>query len=111
MEHSLVPSDVRALLTAKCADCHSLHMHSPLYGRFAPVSWLMERDINRGRQVMNLAPWDGYSPDQQQTLAAKTVQETREHDMPLLQYRFIHWNSRISDSDIKTPDNWAHASF
>jgi cytochrome c len=83
---------------------------SPFYGRLAPVSWLMERDINRGRQAMNLALWDSYSADQQQTFAAKIVQETREHEMPLLQYRIIHWNSRVTGTEIRTLADWAHAS-
>jgi len=110
MENSSVPPEVRSLLTSKCADCHSNQVRTPIYGHFAPVSWLMERDIVRGRAAMNLAPWDNYSPDQQQTLAAKIVQETREHEMPLPQYRMIHWNSRITDADERVLAAWAHAT-
>lgn len=58
---------------------------------------------------MNLALWETYSADQQQTFAAKIVQETREHEMPLLQYRLIHWNSRVADSEIRTLADWAHS--
>jgi cytochrome c len=43
-------------------------------------------------------------------LAAKIVQETREHKMPLLQYRLVHWNSRITDADLQTLAAWAHGS-
>ncbi len=110
MDHSQVPAEVRSMLTAKCADCHSLQVRTPIYGRFAPMSWLMERDIVRGRAAMNLSRWDSYSPDQQQTLAAKIVQETREHEMPLLQYRLIHWDSRITEVDEKTLAAWARAT-
>ena len=110
METSKVPAEVRTILASKCADCHSMETKSPFYGHLAPVSWLMERDINRGRQAMNLAVWDSYSADQQQTFAAKIVQETREHEMPLLQYRLIHWNSRVTDTEIRTLADWAHAS-
>jgi len=110
MMGSTVPLEVRSILESKCADCHSMQTKSPLYRHLAPVSWLMERDINRGRQAMNLALWDTYSADQQQTLAAKIVQETREHEMPLLQYRMIHWNSRVTGTEIRTLADWAHAS-
>jgi cytochrome c len=110
MEGSTVPDEVRTILASKCADCHSMETKSPLYGHLAPVSWLMERDINRGRHAMNLALWDSYSADQQQTFAAKIVQETREHEMPLLQYRMIHWNSRVTGTEIRTLADWAHAS-
>jgi anti-sigma factor RsiW len=46
--------------------------------RFAPVSWLIERDIVEGRKNMNLSAWDHYSVDQQQTLMSKIVEETKE---------------------------------
>jgi cytochrome c len=57
MEHS-APPRVRELLITKCADCHSTQTHAPIYGRFAPISWLMERDILEGRKHMNLSAWD-----------------------------------------------------
>jgi cytochrome c len=104
-----VPAPVRAILVEKCADCHSDRTRAPLYGRFAPVSWLMERDIVNGRKAMNLARWDIYPSIQQQTFAAKMVHEARTHDMPLPQYRMIHWNAHIGDADIRTLASWARA--
>jgi cytochrome c len=107
MEHSSIPPEVRATLIAKCADCHSMETRPPLYGRLAPVSWLMERDIVEGRKAMNLSLWDSYSADQQETFAAKIAQETKAHDMPLLQYRMVHWKARITDADIRAFTQWA----
>jgi cytochrome c len=109
METSSVPPDVRAILSAKCADCHSMQTQSPIYGRFAPVSWLMERDIVRGREEMNLSRWDSYSAEQRQTFAAKIVQETKAHEMPLPQYRMIHWNTRVADDEVRTLASWSHS--
>ena len=60
MEHSSVPPAVQATLAAKCADCHSLQTRPVIYGRFAPVSWLMERDILEGRKQMNFSLWNTY---------------------------------------------------
>lgn len=110
MNDAQVPSQVRAILVEKCADCHSTQTRAPMYGRFAPVSWLMERDINQGRKEMNLSYWDRYSGDQQQTFAAKIAHETRAHAMPLPQYRLIHWNARVNDAEIRTLANWAHGT-
>lgn len=105
-----VPPAVRDLLEEKCADCHSMQTRSPIYGRFAPVSWLMERDITRGRKAFDLSDWDRYSADERQALAAKMAHETRSHQMPLLQYRMMHWNARVTDAEIQTLANWAQAS-
>jgi cytochrome c len=110
MERASVSPEVRAILAEKCADCHSNQTRVPLYGRFAPASWLMERDVIRGRQAMNLSLWESYSVDRQQTLAAMIMHETREHEMPLLQYRLIHRDSRIKDADLRALVNWAHMS-
>lgn len=107
MTNSSVPGEVRATLAAKCADCHSTQTRAPFYGRLAPISWLMERDIVKGRRYMNLSLWDTYSADQQQTFKAKIVRETKAHEMPVLQYQVIHRNTRITDADIRTFVKWS----
>ncbi len=104
---SAVPEGVRVTLTNKCADCHSYQTHAPFYGRLAPISWLLERDIVQARKSMNLSAWNSYSSDQREILEAKIVGGTKAHEMPPLQYRMIHWNSRIDDSDIRTFAAWA----
>jgi cytochrome c len=106
MEHSSVPAEVRATLAAKCADCHSMQLRAPLYSRFAPASWLMERDIVEGRKKMNLSLWDSYFADQRQTLEATIVQVTKAHEMPPLPYRMIHWNARITDAEVRNFTQW-----
>ncbi len=110
MQGAEVPSEVRSILVQKCADCHSMQTRAPVYGRFAPVSWLLERDILHGRQEMNLSDWDRFSADQQQTFAAKIVHETKAHEMPLPQYLMIHWNARVNNADIRVFSDWAHAT-
>lgn len=110
LNNSQVPAAVRAILVEKCADCHSAQTRAPIYGRFAPVSWLMERDINRGRHAMNLAYWDSYPVDRQQMFAAKIAHETKAHEMPVPQYLVIHWNARVNDAEIRTFADWAHGS-
>ena len=98
----------RPILEAKCADCHSTNTRTPVYAHFAPISWLVEQDVSEGREAMNLSLWDTYTADQQQTFAAKIVQETKSHEMPLPQYRLIHWNSTITVADQQILQQWAH---
>jgi cytochrome c len=110
LNNAKVPPEVRTILVEKCADCHSGQTHAPFYGHFAPASWLMERDIVEARKGMNLSLWDNYSADQQQTFAAKIVQQTKSHEMAPVQYRIIHWNTRITNADLTVLGNWAHGS-
>ena len=107
---SSIPAAARGVLVQKCADCHSDSTHVPWYGNLAPGSWLMERDILKGRQHMNLSHWEDLAPDKQEALMAEIVQQTRTRSMPLIQYRLIHWNARITDADVKTLQAWAYGS-
>jgi cytochrome c len=111
---STIPPQVRATLNAKCADCHAspdrVPTRTPFYGRLAPISWLLERDIVHARQQLNFSAWDTYSPDQQQALESKIIQQTRSGNMPLPQYRLIHWDAAITPADQQLLSAWAHQS-
>jgi cytochrome c len=110
MDNSSVPADVRALLATKCADCHSMQTRLPAYDRvalrFAPASWLIERDIVEGRSHMNLSLWDTWTPDQQQIFAAKILEESKTGKMPPPQYRVIHRNAGVTDADVAIFSRW-----
>ncbi len=110
LELATIPPNVRKLLVTKCADCHSMETRAPLYGRFAPMSWLMERDIVEARKRMNLSRWESYTPEEREAFATEIVQQTRRREMPLFQYRMIHWRARITDSDVEALSQWAHAA-
>jgi cytochrome c len=106
LAHAHVLPQVRTILEQKCADCHSNRSSAPLYARFAPVSWLLERDILKGRKAMNLSQWETYPADWQQIMAAKIVEDAKLHKMPLFQYRMIHWGAQITDADVGVFTQW-----
>lgn len=107
---STVPRDVQEILNTKCADCHSLGTRAPVYGRFAPASWLMERDIVEARRAMNLSLWESYPVESREAFKTKILLETKQNKMPPLQYRAIHANARITDVDIQSFARWAEQS-
>src|SRR5580704_14979924 len=56
LEASLdVPPRIETILNQACKDCHSNETRWPLYAKVAPVSWIVERDVERGRRAMNLS--------------------------------------------------------
>jgi cytochrome c len=107
MEHSSAPEEVRAILTDKCADCHSEQTRTPMYGRLAPISWLLERDIVQARTAMDLSRWDTYSAEEQDAFRANIALQVKLHNMPLIQYLVLHPKAEITDSDIATLTRWA----
>jgi cytochrome c len=109
MAASSLHSDVRQTLKTKCADCHSNNTHWPVYSRFAPGSWLMERDVYEGRKHLNLSNWPQYDTDTQIGLLAKIASEARSGEMPVRQYLLLHPSARLSDQEQQTIYNWAKA--
>jgi cytochrome c len=96
-----MPVDAKAVLVAKCADCHSSETRWPVYARVAPGSWLIERDIVEARKKMDLSRWEEMPVETQEVLAAKIVQEAKSGEMPPLQYRLLHWDARLSKGDVQ----------
>ncbi len=96
-----MPADAKAILVAKCADCHSSETRWPVYAWIAPGSWLIERDIVEARKKMDLSRWEEMPADKQAVLMAKIIEEVKSRDMPPMQYLALHWDAKISKADVE----------
>ncbi len=47
----------RELFFRACADCHSNETVWPWYSHVAPMSWLIQRDVDKGRARFNISQW------------------------------------------------------
>jgi hypothetical protein len=84
----------RALAKAACYDCHSNESEWPVYSYVAPMSWLVRRDVENGRDKLNFSTWDrdeGEAHD-----AAETVEDG---SMPPRQYTLLHGDARLSAAE------------
>ena len=59
---------VMRTLEKSCQNCHSEKTEWPWYSYVAPMSWMIENDVQLGRSHMNLSHWNGYNADQQQEI-------------------------------------------
>lgn len=85
----------RQLAMAACFDCHSNITAWAWYTNVAPLSWLVQRDVEEGREVLNFSEWQ-----RPQEVDVREVMEVlREGSMPPLQYRLLHGNARLSDTE------------
>jgi len=89
----------RALAKRACFDCHSHETSWPRYSLFAPISWLVQWDVNQGRKELNFSDWrnggrEAERPD-------KIREEIAEGGMPPLPYRMAHPEARLKDAEKK----------
>jgi len=104
-----IPPSVLDVFAQACINCHSERTRWPWYSQVAPVSWLVENDVKRAREHLNLSRWDSFDGAEQRVLltAIATVVENRE--MPLHRYLVFHPDVKLSAEDSVQVIEWTHA--
>jgi mono/diheme cytochrome c family protein len=91
------------LMTGACMDCHSNETKWPWYSNIAPVSWLVQRDVDEGRDTLNLSTGTGEIDDMVDTI--------REGSMPPWFYKPLHSGARLSGQEKQELINGIQATF
>lgn len=81
----------RALAMRACFDCHSNETHWPWYSHVAPMSWLVQWDVEEGRRLVNFSEWQ--RPYEEAGESAETVVSG---EMPPRAYVWLHPSARLS---------------
>jgi hypothetical protein len=104
-----IPPSIVDVFVHACANCHSEKTRWPWYSDVAPVSWIIETDVKRARERLNLSRWDGLDAAEQRLLltAIATVIENRE--MPLHRFVVFHPEVKLSTVDSVQVIEWTHA--
>jgi hypothetical protein len=84
----------RALAQRACFDCHSNQTTWPAYARIAPMSWLVQHDVESGRAALNFSEWQ-----RPQEHAADAAGIVRQNGMPPMLYRLMHSGGRLSEEE------------
>ena len=93
------------IMDRSCQDCHSGNTHWPWYGHVAPASWILARDVNRGRAKLDFAQWAGRPPSANERL--EICDAVSDGSMPLLAYRLLHPKATLSKHDVDLICDWA----
>ena len=112
-EDVAAPPQVEAILRRSCYDCHSNQTQWPWYAHVAPVSWLMIRDVNRGREHINFSTWDKYADDPETVIRKlRNIDKVMQNgSMPLWYYLPEHSIARLSDADRQALEDWVVQSI
>jgi mono/diheme cytochrome c family protein len=84
----------RELAQRVCFDCHSNQTHWPWYSWVAPASWLVQRDVDKGREHLDFTQFD-----RRQRNAGECADQIRSGKMPPWQYKPLHPKSWLSAAE------------
>ena len=94
------PPEVAAILRRACFDCHTNETRWPVYSRIAPGSWLMARDIHKGRTHLNFSEWSSVDDDERQDDLQTCWEQVESGEMPPWFYVFpMHPAAKLSEGD------------
>ena len=84
----------RELAKRACFDCHSNETRWPRYASFAPLSWVVQRDVDSGREVMNFSEWNLVYEH-----AEYSGSSVQTGNMPPLWYKWKHGEADLTDAE------------
>lgn len=84
----------RELAKRACFDCHSHETSWPWYASIAPISWLVQHDVDEGRDHLDFSAWD-----QGARHADDAAEEVEDGEMPPAIYLLGHPQARLDESE------------
>ena len=100
------PAEVKAVLKKACFDCHSNETKLVWFDRISPASWLVAKDIQNGRNIINFSEWDKLNPAQQKDKFWEIVNHAASGVMPPKQYALMHPEVKLSEADLAILKNY-----
>ena len=86
--------ETRQITQKACFDCHSNETIWPWYSNIAPMSWLVQRDVDVARSRMNFSDWGRISVE-----VGEIIEIVSEGEMPPFQYLLMHPGARFSEQE------------
>jgi len=83
----------KELAQRACYDCHSNESTYPWYSNVAPVSWLVQRDIEEGRLYLNFSDWGHVREPYEISEAVSSGW------MPPSQYTLMHPDAKLTQAE------------
>lgn len=98
---------VKEIFKKACYDCHSNETDWKWYTKISPLSWLISKDVNVGREHLNFSDWGRMETMKKKRARQEIWEEIQEEKMPLWQYRVLHSESKLSPEEKVSIRAWA----
>lgn len=97
----------KELFNRACANCHSNETKFPWYGNIAPISWLVQYDVEEGREHFNTSMWG----KQKRNDGDEAKEQLEDGHMPPWFYIIFHPEAKLSKSEIEELSKGFLATF
>jgi hypothetical protein len=98
-EYAWPSAEAKLVAERACYDCHSNETVWPWYSNVAPMSWLVQRDVDEGRQHLNFSDW-GSGEHPLNEIAEEIGETVQEGEMPPMNYVLLHPEAKLSAAEI-----------
>ncbi|ROI06600.1 cytochrome P460 [Chryseobacterium sp. G0240] len=102
-----VPKQVEMILERSCYNCHSNEQRLSAFDQIAPVSWIVNKDIARAREVMNFSEWDKLSDAEHKGKFYAIFNMVNAGKMPLPSYALTHPGAKLSPNEVEIIKQYA----
>ena len=101
----------RTLAVTACFDCHSNQTKWWWATDIAPFSWLVSRDVQKGREILNFSEWGTSLQGRRSSDPQRIADSVLRGRMPPIQYWIVHWNAKLSSAQKQQLANGLLASL
>jgi hypothetical protein len=109
-EHRIEPTwnspRTRELAKRACFDCHSNETTWPWYSDIAPMSWMVQNDVDKAREIVNFSEFHRPQP-----LAPYSVTSVITGSMPPFKYRQAHPEANLTEAERRELIDGLEATF
>ncbi|MBY0373360.1 MAG: heme-binding domain-containing protein [Bryobacteraceae bacterium] len=105
-----IPPAVDRILDKACVNCHSNRTEWPVWGKIAPTSWLVTKDVLDGRKVFNFSEWKPLTekkPAVAATMLMSGCAGIQSGTMPKAGYLLTHPDAKLNAAETQLFCGWA----
>ncbi len=99
-------NEVMTILKTSCFDCHSNQTDYRWYSHIVPVSWLIARDVSKGREALNFSEWNTYNKRKLVRKLEDIKEQITKKEMPMRIYTLIHPGTKLNEAQMLLITDW-----
>ena len=99
-------SEVMTILKTSCFDCHSNQTVYRWYAHVTPVSWLIARDVSKGREALNFSEWNTYNKRKLVRKLGDIKEQITKKEIPMKIYTLMHPDTKLNQAQMLLITDW-----